>query len=445
MTESPVILTRNRRGQTETAKEFGFKPDFEIKDALTEYRETAWKSYSSLPFPTTRDEAYRWTDISKLPVEELKLKSSHSSNTIPPELLEPVADAEHGGEILLSSEGAQLELSVELKKRGVIFTDFKQALQTSPDLLAKLSGSVIKPGEDKFGALTAAMSENGILLYVPRGVQVETPLHSLLWATGEGEATFNHILVFLEDGASVTYVHESSSPANQTGAGMHSGIIEIHVGANAKLRFVELQSLGENIWNFTHERVVVEQNGEVDWVFGALGSHLTKNFSELELIGRGSTGKMSGFYFSQHDQHLDHDTQQNHLAPNTTSDLLFKGALLDHSHSVWQGMIYVSPEAVKTDGYQANRNLILSEGAKADSIPGLEILTDDVRCSHGATVGKIDLDEVFYLQTRGLTKPDAEKLIVEGFFDPIMQRIPFDGVKRRFKQAIETKMQKMTN
>ncbi len=324
-------------------------------------------------------------------------------------------------------------------------TDFKHAMQTAPQLLEKFSGSVIKPGEEKFGALTAAMAENGVLLYVPRGVEVDTPLHSLLWAAGAGVASFNRILVYLEDGASATYVHESSSPASQSRPGMHGGLIEIHVGAEARLRFVELQSFGENIWNFTHERVKVEANGTVEWIFGALGSHLTKNFSELDLIGQGSKGKMSGFYFTQHDQHLDHDTQQNHFAPYTTSDLLFKGALLDKSRSVWQGMIYVSPDAVKTDGYQANRNLILSEGARADSIPGLEILTDDVRCTHGATVGKIDPDEVFYLQTRGLPKPDAERLIVEGFFDPIMQRIPFDGVKRRFKKAIEDKMQKMTN
>jgi Fe-S cluster assembly protein SufD len=142
---------------------------------------------------------------------------------------------------------------------------------------------------------------------------------------------------------------------------------------------------------------------------------------------------MSGFYFTDHDQHLDHDTQQNHLAPHTTSDLLFKGALTDESRSVWQGMIYVAPGAQRTDGYQANRNLVLSRKARADSIPGLEILADDVRCTHGATVGKIDADQVFYLRSRGIPEKVAERLIVEGFFDPIMQRI-------RFQDAIEEKM-----
>jgi Fe-S cluster assembly protein SufD len=178
----------------------------------------------------------------------------------------------------------------------------------------------------------------------------------------------------------------------------------------------------------------------MDWIFGAIGSHLTKNFSDLDLTGQGSTGRMSGFYFTDGIQHLDHDTQQNHLAAHTTSDLLFKGALKDRSRSVWQGMIYVAPGAQKTDGYQANRNLTLSSKARADSIPGLEILADDVRCTHGATVGKIDPEQIFYLLSRGISYPEAERLIVEGFFDPIMQRIPFEAVRERFQDAILEKM-----
>ena len=149
---------------------------------------------------------------------------------------------------------------------------------------------------------------------------------------------------------------------------------------------------------------------------------------------------MSGFYFADGDQHLDHDTQQNHLAPRTTSDLLYKGALKGHSRSVWQGMIYVAKGAAGTDGYQANRNLILEEGARADSIPGLEILADDVRCTHGATVGKLEEEPLFYLRSRGIPRKEAERLAVEGFFDPIMKRIPFEGVRSRFQQAILEKM-----
>jgi Fe-S cluster assembly protein SufD len=194
------------------------------------------------------------------------------------------------------------------------------------------------------------------------------------------------------------------------------------------------------VWNFSHERVRVERGGSLDWIFGAIGSRLTKNFSELDLAGQGAVGRMSGFYFTEANQHLDHDTQQNHLAANTSSDLLFKGALKGKSRSVWQGMIYVAPGAQKTDGYQANRNLVLDDQARADSIPGLEILADDVRCTHGATVGKLEEEPLFYLESRGIPRKDAARLVVEGFFDPIMQRIPFEGVRERFQQAILEKM-----
>jgi len=300
-------------------------------------------------------------------------------------------------------------------------------------------GKVVRASDGKFAALTGALAQNGVVLYVPRGVTLEQPLHSLMWGAGTGLAFVDHVLVWLEDGASVTYVHESASPS-ESDQTLHTGIVELHVGAGANLRFVELQSWGENVWNITHERAEVGRDGNLDWIFGAIGSHLTKNFSELNLVGEGSTGRMSGFYFTDHDQHLDHDTQQNHLAPHTTSDLLFKGALMHQSRSVWQGMIYVAPGAQKTDGYQANRNLVLSRKARADSIPGLEILADDVRCTHGATVGKIDPDQVFYLRARGIPQREAERLIVEGFFDPIMQRIPFEGVRARFQKAIQDKM-----
>jgi Fe-S cluster assembly protein SufD len=302
-------------------------------------------------------------------------------------------------------------------------------------------GQVVAPEEDKFSALAAALSTDGVVLYVPENVVIDQPLHSLYWGAGEDVAFFNHLLIWLEPGARVTFVHESASPRTATGSQLlHSGIVEIHVGRRAQLNFVELQSWGDTVWSFTRERARVYGDGELNWIFGAMGTHLTKNFSDIDLEEPGAVGRMSGFYFTSGNQHLDHDTQQNHLAPNTVSDLLFKGALMEKSRSVWQGMIYVAPGADGTDGYQANRNMILSKNARADSIPGLEILADDVRCTHGATVGKIDEDQLFYLLSRGIPREKAEQLIVMGFFEPIMARIPFEGVQARFSSAIREKM-----
>lgn len=440
MTDSPVVIIK-KRAANDGERSFTFSPDFTgLKGSILEYRQKAWQTFQQLKFPTLKDEAWRRTDIHALAIESFIADANNDAQPVPAELLEPLTDAQHGGEIILAQGKAKVTLEAELQKLGVIFTDLHTAQDQHPELVEKIMGKLVNVSEDKFAALAAAMAKNGVLLYVPKNVKVQTPLHSLFWASGEKVAYFSHILVYLDEGAEVTYVHESSSPEQAVEQSMHSGLMEIYVGKEAKLTFVELQSWGENVYNFTHENVSVERDGTVDWIFGALGSRLTKNFSDLNLVGEGSTGKMSGFYFTQGKQHLDHDTQQNHFAPHTTSDLLFKGALVGESRSVWQGMIYVAPNASKTDGYQANRNLVLDRRARADSIPGLEILTDDVRCTHGATVGKIDPDQVFYLESRGLPREDAERLIVEGFFDPIMQRIPFEGVKNRFQRAIIEKM-----
>jgi Fe-S cluster assembly protein SufD len=414
-----------------------------VSEALRQYRLEAWESFKSLPLPSVKEEAWRRTDLRLLHTGDFKLpaKDAYRELTAPPaELLSSLTAESHGGQVVLLAGGSKVSLNPDLVAKGVVFTDLLTAERDYPQLLEKIQGTIVHPKEGKFASLAGALAQSGVLLYVPRGVEIEQPLHSLLWGAGAGLAHISHVMVYLEEGAAVTYVHESASPAESGGPTLHSGIVELYVGPNARLTFVELQSWGEQVWNFSHERVRVDRDGHLDWIFGAIGSHLTKNFSELDLVGRGAVGKMSGFYFTDRDQHLDHDTQQNHLSPNTTSDLLFKGALLGESRSVWQGMIYVAPGADKTDGYQANRNLVLSPKARADSIPGLEILANDVRCTHGATVGKVDQDLVFYLQSRGIPHAEAERLVVEGFFDPIMQRIPFEGVRERFQRAIHDKM-----
>jgi Fe-S cluster assembly protein SufD len=443
-----TVVTKTRRSGDRGIQEFSFDREMIPSDVgspefIKKYREKAWQDFRNLSMPSTSDEPWRRTDIRKLKAGAFRLPKNGkigSLPTIPNELLQPLVGDQHAGQIVLEPGSSQITIDEAIKNQGVIFTDLVTAEREYPDVLAKILGKVVKSDEGKFAALAATFAENGVLVYVPKGVQVEHPLHSILWGPGIGVAHFSHILIWLEEGASLTYVHEAASLDESDGQTLHAGLVEINVGASANLRFVELQSWGDHVWNFSHKRARVEKDGNLDWVIAAVGTHLTKDFSDLDLVGEGAVGRMSGFYFTDGNQHLDHDTQQNHLAPNTTSDLLFKGALQGKSRSVWQGMIYVAPGAQKTDGYQANRNLILSKQARADSIPGLEIMADDVRCTHGATVGKIDANELFYLRSRGILLADAERLIVEGFFDPIMQRIPFEGVQDRLKQIITRKM-----
>ena len=447
MQEKPkVVVSRTRRVDAAT-KEFKFT-EADIRnggDSIASYRASAWTAFKKLSLPVNTEEAWRRTDIHSLPVEKFGFAQAGAYQDLPTvreDLLKPLTGDQHGGQIVLLPGGSKIELSEKLAQKGVIFTDLITAEQQHPDLLARMLGKTVNVEEGKFSALAGAFAQNGIVLYVPKGVTVEEPLHSVLWGPGADLAHVSHILVLVDEGASVTYVHESASPDEpQKGTdSLHAGLVEIQVMQAATLRFVELQSWGRHVWNFSHERIRVERGGNLDWIFGAIGSRLTKNFSELDLAGEGAVGRMSGFYFTDGNQHLDHDTQQNHLAPHTTSDLLFKGALKGKSRSVWQGMIYVAPGAQRTDGYQANRNLVLSDAARADSIPGLEILADDVRCTHGATVGKLEQEPLFYLKSRGIPQAEAEKIVVEGFFDPIFQRIPFEGVRERFQQYIADKM-----
>lgn len=445
MQEKPRIVISKGKRSDAAVKEFTFtQADVPSANGLAAFRASAWESFKKISLPVNTDEAWRRTDLRALPAGDLKIPKVGAYEDLPavPEyLLKPLTGEQHGGQITLLPGGSKVELDESLVKQGVVFTDFRTAEKEHSELLKKLIGQVVRAEDGKFAALASALSENGVLLYIPENVQVEYPLHSILWGPGENLAHFSHLIIYLESGAAVTYVHEAASP-EESGSAMHTGIVEIHVGENANLRFVELQSWGRHVWNFSHERARVARGGNLDWIFGAVGSKLTKNFSDLDLVGEGAQGRMSGFYFTDGDQHLDHDTQQNHLAPRTTSDLLFKGALRGKSRSVWQGMIYVAPGAQKTDGYQANRNLVLDDQARADSIPGLEILADDVRCTHGATVGKLEQEPLFYLKSRGIPQKEAEQLVVEGFFDPIMQRIPFEGVRERFQQAIHDKLSK---
>ena len=445
------IIRRKYKSRPKVAPEFPFN-EADVTSVskrlgepgwLAERRQEAWRAYRSMPMPSQKDEPWRRTDIRRLPADEMTLKSAEDV-PVDPELLKPLTGEAHGWLLVLRPglpsiiQGGQ-----KLADHGVIAVDWATAVREHEDLLKNHLGTVVPYDEGKFSALAATMSENGILLYVPPGIEVKQPMHSIFWAPGSQAAYFSRVLLIVGKGSSVTYVHEIASPTAVNGQSTHAGIVEMLVEDGARLTFIEVQNLGQHVWNFTHERAHVSRDARMDWIYGGVGSHLTKNFSEIKLLGEGADSRMTALYFADGVQHLDHDTQQNHMAPRTTSDLLFKGALLDRSRSVWQGMIYVAPEAQQTDGYQANRNLILSKQARADSIPGLEILADDVRCTHGATVGQLEDEPIFYLMSRGLPRKEAERIVLDGFFTPIKERIPFEGVRDRFQRMIDEKQGKM--
>lgn len=293
----------------------------------------------------------------------------------------------------------------------------------------------VKVDEGKFAALHGAFWRGGTFLYVPRNVSAVAPLHTVLWnANGR---TFTHTLVVLEQSSEVIFMDEYASGLSDSPS-LHNGVTELLVGDNASLTYVGLQDFGTNVWQFNHERGRVGRDGKLDWVTSMMGSRLTKAFQTMELDQPGAWGRMSGIFFTNGRQHLDLDTEQIHNAGHTVSDLLYKGALKDKSRTVWQGMIKALPDSQNIDGFQANRNLMLDKTARADSIPGLEIEADDVVCTHASAIGKLDPEELFYLMSRGIDRNTAIEMSVQGFFDPLMRRIPFEGVRNRiFSRIVE--------
>ncbi len=412
-------------------------------------RREAWRVFGDTPRPSRSDEAWRRTDLKILDLDQGAAlieppppeRAWRKTPTAWKKLLRATDVA--GGLLHVDGATAWSWLEGGAAARGVIFTDLHTALREHPALVEPhFMTTAVRPEHGYMAALHGAFWRTGTFLYVPRGVHVLHPLLSYTWWS-RAESDLPHTLIVLEEGARAVLIEESGS-CGATGApdgfALNVGAVEILLGRDAQLDYVNVQNWERNVLNFTSERALLDAGATLRWVAGHLGSRLTKTFLDTVLNGPGATALLSGLYFADGVQHLDLGTEQNHLYPNTTSDLLYKGALKGQARAVWRGMIRVAPQAQRTDGYQANRNLLLSDQAHADSLPGLEIMADDVRCTHGSTVGQLDAEEIFYLMARGIPRPEAEHLVVNGFFAPILDRIPWAEMRERLAAAIAHKV-----
>lgn len=410
---------------------------------LRECRLAAWEIYEDLPMPTLSDEEWRRTDYRHIRWEEAdKIISPNGAarELVPASNLEPLIGDKQGGlMVFVDGKLVYREVADELAQQGIIFTDLLTACKEHEDLVrARLMTQAVLPTDGKFAALHGALWTHGVFLHVPRNQTAELPFHVVMYNTHAG-ATMGHALVVLEENAHAT-VQVDYASANAGTDSSYIGATELLVGDAASLRYVALQDWNRRTYEFSHQRARIGRDANLDWIVGVMGSRLTKAFLEIELDGKGANGRMSGFFFADKDQMFDLDTQQNHNAPLTTSDLLFKGSARDHARTVWQGMIKSLPKMQKIDGFQACRNLVLSEEARMDSIPGLEIEADDVACSHAATFGTLEEEPIFYLMSRGITRPEAQLMVIKGFFDELLERIPFERVRQRLEDAIEAKI-----
>ena len=384
-------------------------------------RAEARERYAALPLPTTKDEHWRFTDLKGFDPDAWTANGA-TEIASPPSMLELDAAGvayvgEAGIEIVSAPEGIRFEV-----------------LPEDHELLYSLVGF-----DEKFAAHNAAMWTNGLLVHVPRGVVLEKPLYVRIANSVEGGSLFWRLLIVAEPESRFTLIEECASSTSDLAAYTNAAV-EIVVRQAAKVEYVSVQNLSRGTWHFASHHARVERDAELDWVTGGFGSAKGKIRIQNDLAGQGATSRVTGAYFADGTQHLDYDTFQEHIAPSTTSDFAFKGALRDTARVVWRGMIRVEEGAQKTNAYQENRNLLLSKSAHADSIPGLEIMANDVRCTHGATLGQVDREQLFYLMARGLSHAEAERLIVRGFFQDVLDRVELEPVREALSAALEARI-----
>lgn len=349
--------------------------------------------------------------------------------------------AEFGGAVVhVDGQCVRQNLNDELKSKGVLFGDLATLLREHGDVLKPHFGiKAVLPETDRFSAWHAAFWTGGTVLYVPRNVVVDVPLYSLISLDQENAADLSHTLVVLESGAQATLLEETAS-ANPDAAGFHLGAVELLLGQEARLCYVQLQNWNSKSWHIAHQGGRIAKDAALQWTVGGLGSKLAHIHQDVHLDGPGADAQVNGVTFATDRQILSYYTEQTHHAPDTHSDLLYKDVLRDKSRVVWRGMITVDKDAQRTDGYQRNDSLMLTPTARCDAIPGLEIEADDVRCTHGATAGRVDVDQIFYAMCRGLSEYEAMHMIVQGFFQKVTDRIPVELVRETLDRAVERKL-----
>ncbi len=410
---------------------------------FVDLRRRGWRFFEEMPWPTGNEEEWRRTRLTGLDIGNFRLAQATAGlgdrSDLPRYLREELATIESAGALVTENGAVRYHaLSNELAAKGVILADLDTAIRQHPELIQRhFMTDNVAVDANKFTALHAALVTGGTVLYVPRNVQIELPVHGVT-ALGGGQADFAHTLIIAEENTQVTYVDDLISQDGE--AAFHSGVVEIVAKPGAVVRYMHNQDWNTSTWHFSTQQAQMKRDSYLTWIISSWGSRLSKVNLEMQLLERGGHGELLGLYFPSGRQHIDHHTLQNHMADHCTTDLLFKGALRDRSRSVYSGSIKVWPQAQKTDAYQKNDNLVLDKRARADSIPGLEIEADDVRCTHGATVSKIEPEYLFYLMARSLSRFQAEQLIVTGFFQEVLNRVPVEGVRHKLEQVIGRKI-----
>jgi Fe-S cluster assembly protein SufD len=413
-------------------------------DWLVERRLAAVEQLDGVTWPTDADEIWRYSRIDELDLDRFRPPS-------PDELGEPGPEPAPGGGPVAAEAGERAglvvvrngrvvhhELDDALAGKGVVVCGLATCEEAD---VAEVLGSCSQASPDAFTVLHDAFLAGGAFIKVPAGVVVDKPIIVLHWSEGEGLVTFPHTLVVADESSEITVVDRFGSPDVGGSGHLVDAVVELLVGDNARLRYLSVQEHGPKTWQVALQRAHVGRDASLHSSAVALGGDYARLRSESLLWGDNAESDLMAVYFGDHTQMLDFRTLQDHDAPNTRSDLLFKGAVEDQAHSVYSGLIRLRPDARKAVANQTNRNLVLTEGAGADSIPNLEIEANDVKCSHASAVGPIDEDQLYYLESRGVRPEDAERLIVLGFFDDVLERLPVPTLVRAIRRTVVEKVE----
>jgi Fe-S cluster assembly protein SufD len=392
---------------TETLDQLQGEPTW-LRDA----RRKALDAFQQLPPPSRTDEEWRRTDVARFDPSKY--------------------------ERLEHEDGQKLILSAALPA-GVVLEPLRIAAEKHADLVEPRLFSLVHPNRDRFTALHAALFTGGTFLYVPDGVTIDKPIIGQHFSHEGGTTVLPHTVIVAGKGARFDYLDEYIAEHDDE-AGYRSGSTEIFVGEGAHVGYVAVQKWGRNVWHFSDQRAQIEKDAALRLFNVTLGGKFSKTRVEASLVGQGAEAELKALYFASGDQFFDFHTLQDHQVGNTRSDLLFKGALQDVARTVYAGLIKIEKHAARSDAYQANRNLVLSDKAKATSIPMLEIDNNDVRCTHGATVGPVDPEHLFYLRSRGIPEPTAKRMLIQGFFGDVLDRIPFEHARRLVESELEARI-----
>ncbi len=413
----------------------------EFPDWFRDQQRAAWEQFQSLPQPTRKDQAWRFSTVSLLDLAPFKISPPLSEDDRKNVLKYSRGLDEFAGRMIFAND--QLierdVVSEDLKKRGVIFQPLERAMVEHADLFRKYFMSTeAKLGSAKFAALHKALVSSGTFLFVPRGLEIELPIEIFHWLRHDGMSVFPHLLLVADELAKVTVIEHFRS-CSPTASGFACGVNDLIAGPGAKVTYVCAQTWGENVIALQMNSTIVDHDSSAMSLNLHAGSRYSRFESLSRLIGEGGRSDLLAVAVAKGRQEFDARTLQDHSSPNTASDLLYKNALDDHARTTFGGLIRVEPHAHFTDAYQKVRNLLLSDDCEANSMPGLEILADNVRCTHGATSGQVDEDELFYLRSRGIPTKVAQRLIVTGFLDEVIQRLDQQAIGAHLHRLIEEK------